>query len=172
MMGAELNIEALYRSHGDLVLRRARALMRNEAAAQDILQDVFASLCENPNRFRKESSPSTFLYAATTHRALRRMRDSKNRQRLLDEKVTPYTAQNYSPRSEDWTMIRNLLAQLPDKLAHVAVYRYLDGMSRDEIGAQLKCSGRHVTSLLAKFHKQANKIIAHNQQPETSKGAA
>src|SRR5512138_1934488 len=42
------DIERLYRAHGHLVLRRARALLANDADAQEALQEVFASLLDAP----------------------------------------------------------------------------------------------------------------------------
>ena len=41
-------IERLYRSHGHLVLRRARTLLGSESDAQEALQEVFASVLRAP----------------------------------------------------------------------------------------------------------------------------
>ncbi len=153
------DIERLYRSHGDLVLRRARAILRDEAEAQEVMQDLFVSLIERPERFRQESAPSTFLYAASTHRALRRLRDRKNRRRLLEEKMTPQGSPNAAPGTDDWILVRRVLNHVPEKLATVAVFRYLDGMTREEIGTCLGCSSRHVGNLLEKFNAHVRTLL-------------
>ena len=41
---AELDVAALYRRHGRLVLRRARMLLGDEEEAREALQELFMSL--------------------------------------------------------------------------------------------------------------------------------
>jgi RNA polymerase sigma-70 factor (ECF subfamily) len=143
-------IETLYRKYGHSVLRRARQMLASDADARDILQEVFASLVEKPAQFQARSSPSTFLYSMTTHACLARLRDAKNRLRLLDEHVRPW-ASDKDPRSpEARAAVQSVLAQLPADEAEAAVYYHLDGMSHAEIAELLACSPRHVGDLLAR----------------------
>ena len=39
-----LDIQALYQSHGPMVLRRCRRLLSDEASARDAMHDVFVEL--------------------------------------------------------------------------------------------------------------------------------
>ena len=80
----DLSIEEVYRAHGHVVLRRARQILHSEAEAEEVMQGLFTSLLHRPGQFRGESSITTFLYAATTHRCLNRLRDKKNRARLVN----------------------------------------------------------------------------------------
>jgi RNA polymerase sigma factor (sigma-70 family) len=153
-----VDIEALYRAHGDVVLRRATAILGNVEDAREVLQDLFVSLVQDPRRFRQESSPVTFLYAATTHRALRRLRDAKNRSRLVDERVTPFATERDPARGEHLAVLRDLLRRLPEDLAAVAAYTYVDGLSQDEIAPLMRCSRRQVGKLLEKLHARAHRL--------------
>lgn len=162
------DVAALYRAHGDVVLRRATAILGNVDDAKEVLQDIFVELVRDPSRFRGESSPTTFLYAATTHRCLRRLRDSKNRRRLVEERVAPHTAKHAAPRAEQLSMLRNLLAQLPDDLAIVATYTYVDGMSQAEIAPVVGCSRRQVGNLLERFHAQARAVVGESATASTA----
>src|SRR5689334_17221720 len=76
-------LERLYREHGHIVLRRARRILRNDEDARDVMQDVFLDIFRNPDKFEARSVIATYLYAATTHACLNRIRDGKNRTRLL-----------------------------------------------------------------------------------------
>lgn len=148
------DIEKLYRAYGHCVLRRARQILGNDADANDVLQEIFAGLVARPEQFEGRSSPSTFLYAATTHACLARLRDGANRLRLIDEQVKPWRSE-LDPRSpEARVVVRTALAQLPDDEAHAAVYYHLDGMSHAEIAAVLECSARHVGDLLARVTRR------------------
>jgi RNA polymerase sigma-70 factor, ECF subfamily len=59
-------VEQLYRSHGAVVLRRARHLLGSEADAREALQDVFAELLRTPLVLRAEGTLVAWLYQATT----------------------------------------------------------------------------------------------------------
>jgi RNA polymerase sigma factor (sigma-70 family) len=143
-----LDVERLYRDYGHAVLRRARQVLANDDEASDILQEIFVALVERPERFEQRSSPLTFLYVVTTNACLARLRDRRNRLRLIDEQVRPWTT-DIDPRSPAAAaIVRGVLAQLPAAEASAAIYYFLDGMTHTEIAEVLDCSRRHVGDLL------------------------
>jgi len=147
-VAAGVDVEDWYRRYGHSVLRRARQIMANDDDAGEILQEVFATLVARPDQFDRRSAPSTFLYAMTTHACLARLRDRKNRTRLIDEQVRPWSSE-LDPRSPDAAaIVRGELARLPEQEARAAVYYHLDGMTHAEIADVLGCSRRHVGDLL------------------------
>ncbi|APR79000.1 RNA polymerase sigma-54 factor RpoN [Minicystis rosea] len=141
------NIEQVYRAHGHSVLRRAVRVLGNEADAREAVQEVFASLIERPDQFQGQSSITTWLYSATTHLCLNKLRDGKTRLRILKERTAP-TEEAAQPAAEASALVRDLLAKLPEDLATAAVYYYLDEMTHEEIAAVMGCSRRHVGNLL------------------------
>ena len=149
-MATGLDVEALYRKYGHSVLRRARQILGSDADANDMLQEIFATLVARPSQFDGRSSPSTFLYAMTTHACLARLRDRRNRLRLIDEQVRPWISDVDRGAPEARAAVQAVLAQLPDDEASAAVYYHLDGMSHAEIAEVMACSPRHVGNLLAR----------------------
>jgi RNA polymerase sigma factor (sigma-70 family) len=149
-MATGLDVEALYRKYGHSVLRRARQILGSDADANDMLQEIFATLVARPSQFAGRSSPSTFLYAMTTHACLQRLRDRRNRLRLIDEQVRPWISDVDRGSSEARAAVQAVLAQLPDDEASAAVYYHLDGMSHAEIAELMDCSARQVGNLLAR----------------------
>jgi RNA polymerase sigma-70 factor (ECF subfamily) len=154
---APLDVGAAYRSHGHIVLRRARAMLRNEAEAEDVLQEVFASLAAKPEQFQGRSALSTYLYSATTNACLTRIRNRKTRGRLLDLFVKPRASRTPAPRVEGFAMMQQILDRIPEELAVPAVHYYLDGMTQAEIAKVIGVSRRQVGNLLAKFEEEAKK---------------
>lgn len=143
--------EELYRRHAPSVHRRAVELLGSEADAAEVVQDLFVSLLEKPAQFAGKSSLTTFLYSATTHACLNRLRNQRNRTRLLALHGAATQGCQVGPRAERLLTLRMLLQRLPEELAAVAVYYYLDEMTYDEIAALLDCSRRHVGNLLARL---------------------
>lgn len=144
------SLEALYVTHGPAVLRRARQLLGDEAEAQEVLHDVFTSLLQDPGQFAGTSSAMTFLYRMTTNAALGRLRRRRTHARLL--------AANYGcrdepsqPGPETLIELRTWLLSLPEELAQVAVYYYLDELTQEELARVLGCSRQWVGKLLQRL---------------------
>lgn len=146
----ELSLADCYARYGSIVLRRARALLGNLTEASEVLQDVFLALHEKPEQFRGQSSIVTYLYAATTHCCLTRLRNEANRKRLRAEHLRDpeQGSESIGVSPETTLLVRGLLTQLPDNLAKVAVYLALDGMTQDEIADTMGCSRRRVRELI------------------------
>jgi RNA polymerase sigma-70 factor (ECF subfamily) len=152
-------IEQLYREHGHAVFRRARRLMRDEDDAWDVVQDVFLSIHRNPGRFEARSSVATYLYAATTHACLNRIRDGRNRTRLvaIEAAAHPRPA---SARSETRTLASEILAGLSDDDAVLAVYLFVDELTHEEIAELLGCSRRHIGDLANRLRRRILERVA------------
>ena len=120
-----------------------------------MVQEVFLSLLEQPTQFEGQSTLLTFLYAATTHRCLKRLRSHATRSRLLDQvkdELAPRALASAPDRSLE---LRRLLAKLPNDLLELAIYQHLDGLSYDEAAQAMNCSRRKVAYLAARLREHA-----------------
>lgn len=151
-------IEAAYRAHAHHVQRRAALILGNDSDAREVVQEVFMSLVDQPQQFAARSALSTWLYSATVHRCLNRLRDQRTRARLLSERGAALPLPGHAPSAEHVVELRALLLRLPDELAQVAVYQLSDEMSQDEIAEVMGCSRRQVRNLLARL---AEALAAH-----------
>jgi RNA polymerase sigma-70 factor (ECF subfamily) len=145
-------VERLYREYGDLVLRRAQRIMGSDSEAHEILQELFMSFVNNPKQLEGKSSITGWLYSATTHLCLNTIRNRKNRARLIQLRAAP--AQGAPATVEAELTARQLLEQLPDELAQVAVYYYFDEMTHEEIAEVIGCSRRQVGNLLQQVQER------------------
>jgi RNA polymerase sigma-70 factor (ECF subfamily) len=142
-------IDELYRTHGHVVFRRARELLRSSTDATDAVQDIFLSIVRRPEQLAGVKRVTAWLYRATTHYCLNKLRDRRGRLRLLGA-LRPMSS--VAPRSEAFAQVRSLLDRLPEPLAEVAVYHHLDGLTYDEIAEILGCSRRQVGYHLERLH--------------------
>jgi RNA polymerase sigma factor (sigma-70 family) len=152
-----VTLDQIYRDHGHAVLRRARRMLRDDDDARDVVQDVFLDLHRHPERFQARSSLATYLYAAATHACLNRIRDGKNRARLVAVETTPTSA----PAGSDTRALAcEILAGLSDDDAALAVYLYCDELTHDEIADLLGCSRRHVGDLAMRLRRRIMERVA------------
>ena len=157
-------IEALYRSHGHLVLRRARHLLGSDDLAQEALQEVFASLLRAPSTVRHEGALVGWLYQATTHYCLNQLRNKRSSVRLLAQVGPPPAESSLASGDavEALQDVRRLLAGLPEQEASAVVYHHLDGMTHDEVAGMLGCSRRQVGYLLERATQAA--LAVHSKE--------
>jgi RNA polymerase sigma-70 factor (ECF subfamily) len=162
----QASMEALYRTYGSMVLRRARTLLGDEHAAQDMVQEVFMKAIRAFPGFRGESSLTTWLYQVTTNHCLNTIRDGARRRRALERRMP--TREPVAESAEDRVGVDELLQQLPRELAEVAIYYYVDQMNQDEIATLLGISERTVRNRLRDFKDAAR----HRLDPDGDEEAA
>ncbi|HYU54535.1 MAG TPA: sigma factor, partial [Gemmatimonadaceae bacterium] len=86
-MKEELDVGALSRRYGPMVLRRCRQLLRREHDALDACQDVFVRLIEQRRRLDARY-PSSLLYRIATNVCLNRIRDRGRRPDATSDEET------------------------------------------------------------------------------------
>jgi RNA polymerase sigma factor (sigma-70 family) len=141
-------VSELYRRHATTVFRRALRILGSESEAHEVVQDLFVSLLERPEQFAGRSTLSTFMYSATTHACLNRLRNQRNRARILSERGEQTDDAAASVGVVELVTLHRALARLPAPLAEVAVYYFVDELSHNEIAGLLGCSRRHIGDLL------------------------
>lgn len=157
-------ISTLYQEQGAAVLRRARQITGSQDEAEDVLQEIFRKLVEKPETLDGVRNPTAWLCGATTHLCLNRIRDRKNRARLLEERVTPATPRSEPGSAELLALLRQALALIPDELSEVVVYYYLDQMTHAEIARVVGCSRRQVGNLLERAHAALEPHVAETKE--------
>jgi RNA polymerase sigma factor (sigma-70 family) len=138
------DIADLYRRYAPVAHRRALHLLGGQQDAEDVVSELFTSLYERPEQFRGEAAFSSFLYRATTHACLKRIRDSKNRLRLLEQHAPAANLPRASASADSVSTLHAALRQLKPPLGALAVYYYLDELTHQEIADLLDCSRRQV----------------------------
>jgi RNA polymerase sigma factor (sigma-70 family) len=155
------SVESIYRAHGYVVLRRARRILGTEDDARDVLQEIFAAMLDNAASFRGQSSITTWLYSATTHACLNRIRNQKTREAALakDGSGAPGGREAVAAENaESAVIVRQLLARVAEPLAEVAILYYVDEMTHQEIAMVLGCSRRHVGDLIERLHESLRDV--------------
>ena len=73
-----LDVEALYRKYGPMVLRRCRSLLRDEDRALDAMQETFVRVLRRQEGLTAEA-PSSLLYCIATNVCLNAIRAERRR---------------------------------------------------------------------------------------------
>lgn len=134
----------LYRRYAAGALRRARRILGSQVDAEEVVHDVFVRLLENPDQYRGQSAFSIYLYSAVTYACFNHVRNHRKRRGLIERFVAALHKPEARAPGEISAQLRSALAAMPEPLAEVAVYYYVDGLTHAEIAEIIGCSRRQV----------------------------
>jgi RNA polymerase sigma factor (sigma-70 family) len=136
-----VDVEALYRRYGPLVLRRCRRLLRDEAQAVDAMQDVFVLVVRNQQRLDAQA-PSSLLYRLATNVCLNRLRGKSRAPVDADDEVVLRIAASLDveARAQAASVLKRLFSEAPETSATIAVLHLLDGLTHEEVAQQVGLS--------------------------------
>jgi RNA polymerase sigma-70 factor (ECF subfamily) len=127
--------EILVQRHSAMAYRVALRLCGNHHDAQDIAQEALLAAWENLDRFKADSSFSTWLYRIVTRRALNKITRGRSADLtdLLDEVTDPGTGPAVqAERNSADDAVTAALAALPLAQRTVVVLHHFEGLSYAE----------------------------------------
>jgi RNA polymerase sigma-70 factor (ECF subfamily) len=132
-----------YRRHAGAVFGLARRLLNDQAAAEEIVQEVFLRLWNHPERFDPErGSLRSFLLATTHGRAVDLLRSETSRRKREERDARATATAGYDVDHEVWDLalaeqVREALSALSDGERRAIQLAYFGGRTYREVAAEL-----------------------------------
>jgi RNA polymerase sigma-70 factor (ECF subfamily) len=136
-------LAALYARHAAGVLARCRYLLRDEEAARDATQEVFARALQALGEFQGAASPTTWLLRIATHHCLNELRAARAGWREEVRRAAEGRTQE-APEVDKRALLRALLAVAEPEEQEMAVLYFVDEMTQQEIA---EASGRSLPTV-------------------------
>ncbi|MGA7741150.1 MAG: sigma-70 family RNA polymerase sigma factor [Polyangia bacterium] len=137
-----VDIDSLYRTHGPMVLRRCRTLLRDESKAVDAMHDVFVELLRRENRLDARA-PAGLLLTTATHVCLNRLRSERRRPEDANDDLLARIA-SLGHDAENLSLARRALDRIfggePASTRLIAVLLYVDRLTLEEVAAEVGMS--------------------------------
>lgn len=152
-------IHRLYHQYGNLVHRRCRCILRDDAAAEDAVQTTFLNLLKHYDRHGWLPGPGQMLpllYCISTRCCINMLRKQTTAHGVvLDtiDEIPDVGADSLESRVVAADLLRQLLADLPEPQFEVAWHWYVDGMTQEEIAEVTGVGRRAVAARLARFRQ-------------------
>jgi RNA polymerase sigma-70 factor (sigma-E family) len=140
-------ISGLYQAQALALVRVAKLLLRDQASAEDVVQDAFLGLYKALPRLRDHDQVLPYLRAAVINgsRSVLRARRRASLRKVHHELPTS-SAESAAMDGEDRRAVLAAVARLPRRAREVLVLRYYLDLTDQEIAATLKVSRGTVTS--------------------------
>jgi len=163
-------LELLMERHAARIYRVAFGVTRNDADAEEVVQDVFRALFDKADTFEGRSSLSTWLYRVTTNKALRtRQRKRVKLEVSLEDQLPTFLEDGHRAGDRsfllaDWSagaedevlssetraLVHRAIDMLPSHYRVVVVLRDIEELSNEEIAEIL---GEGVASVKSRLHR-------------------
>lgn len=148
--------DALMQRHNQRLYRAARGILRNEADAEEAVQEAWLKAYRHLHEFQGKAAPLTWLTRITINEALMCQRRNKSRDAIIqpvesDEqmdhlivtqgdfmnRLNPAQPDQLVSRTELRRLIEARIDELPDRYRAVFMLRGVEGLSFAEVAATL-----------------------------------
>ena len=160
--------ELLMRRHNERIYRAARAIVRDEAEAEDVMQQAYVNAFTHLRQFNGSALFSTWLIRIAINEALARVR-RKGRYEAFDDApstVDPLMSMHPSENPERQALAGELRALLesaidvlPNGMREVFVLRDVEGMSTLEVAECLGVSEDVVKTRLSRGRATLRRVL-------------
>ncbi len=140
----------------EAIYHRCLRMLSDPDLAWDALQEVFASFYEACKR-KEIEQPLFYLYRSSTNHCLNVLKRQKRALPLLQEPET--RTQDGSHQLESRLMVESVLQSLDQEEATLLVYRHVDQMTYDEIGALVAMTDRGVKKKLDRLERHVRQTL-------------
>jgi RNA polymerase sigma-70 factor (ECF subfamily) len=162
----------LMRRHNQLLFRTARAILRDDAEAEDALQDAYLQAFRAIGQFRGDAKLSTWLTRIVVNEAIARSRKATRRAEVtplypVDEPETHAaegamdnqidSPEKSAMRAQARAMLEQSLDALPEAFRTVFVLRAVEEMSGEEVAA---CLGIPEATVRSRFFRARSMLRA------------
>jgi len=139
----EAALAEVYRRHAGAVYALARRVLNDTGAAEEVVQEVFLRLWNEPERFDPDrGSLRSFLLAQTHGRAVDLLRSDLSRRRREDPEAVLTAESGYDVDNEVWDLavadhVKRAVSALPDEERSAIELAYFGGHTYRQAAAVL-----------------------------------
>jgi RNA polymerase sigma-70 factor (ECF subfamily) len=151
----------LYRRYGTVIFVRCRALLHDDAAAEDATQETFLRVHRHLDRVPDAREALYWIYRVATNYCLNELRDRRRRPTPDDtvEERSPSAAADFEDRIAQRELAEKLIAAATPKVRPVAWLYHVDGFDQEEVARILDLSRRTIATRLATFGESARRFL-------------
>ncbi len=164
----------LVRQYHKRVMGYCFSMLSNRTDADEAAQDIFVKAYQNLDKFKGDSSFSTWLYRITANHCLDILRKRNRRKNVsLDNLVEQEgsqvqklfaTSSSADRHLENAQLAHKILSTLSEDQRQILTMREAEGLEYQEIAETLGCSLDAVKGRLARARKQLQENLRHIQK--------
>lgn len=154
------HLQQAMQQYGEYCIRVAYLYVKDWAAAEEIVQDVFLAYAKNREKFEQRSSLKTYLVKITVHKSHDYLRSWKRKwQQFTQVKTVTQSIETEKVIDEEkQTLVQGLL-QLPVHYREALILYYYDDYNIPEIANILQVSENTVKTRLVRGREKLKQLL-------------
>jgi RNA polymerase sigma-70 factor, ECF subfamily len=136
----ETALAALYDRYSGMVCSVLNRILRDTAAAEEILQDIFFQIWRTAGQFdASRGSLPGWLVVAARNRAISRLRrksSSENDELFENDIILPFNLESQAAQNQMMGRVKGALDALPKEQREAVELAYFEGLTHSEIAAR------------------------------------
>jgi RNA polymerase sigma-70 factor (ECF subfamily) len=146
--------EIIMRRYNQRLYRVARAILRDDTEAEDVMQDAYVRAYQHLDQFARRAPFSSWLTRIAVHEAVARVRQRNRTQQIAEGEVEGEFVMNLaepSPNPEQTAstaelghLLEEALLALPEQFRTVVIFRDVEELSTEETAEALEISEENV----------------------------
>jgi RNA polymerase sigma-70 factor, ECF subfamily len=142
----------IHRQYLPLLVRRCRRVIRDDARADDVLQEAFVKLLRHGSGYREVTSKLAWLYRVVDNCCFSAQERRRERPATAAEigRAVPWQ----DPATVSRIAARRALGRLTPRSRQIAVLALVDGISQEQIGAEMGVSRQAVNRRLRSIRRR------------------
>src|SRR5215470_14133027 len=139
LAGESALFERIMRRHNQRVFRAARAIVKDDAEAEDVMQETYTRAFTHLGQFRGEAQLGTWLVRIAVHEAFARVRRRRRLAPLppddavealsMFDRSTPTDPEHEANNAELRKLLERAIDELPETYRTIFVLREVEGLS-------------------------------------------
>ena len=155
------DFDEVYRKYAPMVLRRCRAILKDEEKALDAMQDVFLRILDSKCKIKEVCS--SLFYVTATRVCLNKIRSDKLRSGLDFDVISETVADSFSESERDkieaGIILEKIFSGRDKKDALIATLHFVDGLTLEETAGQVGMSVSGVRKRISELKKYSSQIM-------------
>jgi RNA polymerase sigma-70 factor (ECF subfamily) len=178
------DIASLFEEHSDYLYRYALFHFKNPEQARDLVQDTFVAVARSHNTFKGQSSIRTWLTTILKHKLIDHIRRKSTTSEVSLDDLAERGLEHFFDSRGHWTnagpqewgrdpeqtaerneflsILNSCLGKLPERFRQIFLLKEWDGLSRDQISAELGLTANNVGVMLHRARVSLRECVGLN----------
>ena len=165
--GSETAFTRLYDMYSKNIYRNILHLVRDEAIAQELLQDLFLKIWENRTDIKVEGSFKSFLFTVGQNLVYSHFRKVAKDNRLIEKLILSYVdfesnIEDVIISKENRSLLKEAINTLPHQRQQVYTLCKLEGKTYQEVSSELGLSTNTIRNHIVLANKSLKQYLVQN----------
>jgi RNA polymerase sigma-70 factor (ECF subfamily) len=162
------SVSALYAKYGFFLRRRCRTILRDDALADDALQEAFVKVLRNEGALREVEEPLRWLYRVVDRCCFDALRKRRRSVESPSDDDEGGASAHPGVAIEMRDAVLRLLATFGDDEMQIALLLFVDGMSQGEIAEEMGVSRVTVNKRIQAIRARADAWLGRTGAKEST----